>query len=64
MSDSRTSAGDLGCFGVCVMVAIAILGWIVDASIRAQAFNSATGKHVTTWDAMFIELRVDAPPKD
>lgn len=32
--------------------------WVVQSSMEASAFNRATGKSVTTWDAMWIELRV------
>lgn len=46
-----------------VSIAIAIGFWIFSASLEAQAYNRITGKNVSTWDAMFVELRVDAPPK-
>lgn len=32
-----------------------------DARGRARAFNRVTGKNVSTWDAMWLELRVVEP---
>jgi hypothetical protein len=29
-----------------------------DAYFEARAYERVTGKHVSTWDAMFIDLRV------
>jgi len=37
--------------------------WVFRSAMKANAFNHATGKHVTTWDAMWIELRVQEPSK-
>jgi len=42
---------------VLVLVASALL-WIGGSYMEARAFNRVTGKSVSTWDAMWIELRV------
>lgn len=34
------------------------LTWIFQSYFEAKAFNEVTGKNVTTWQAMWIELRV------
>lgn len=39
-------------------VGISIGAWVFKSSMEARAFNSATGKSVSTWSAMWIELRV------
>lgn len=44
--------GVLGIFGV----------WWFGAAMEARAYNRATGADVTTWDAMWVELRVQASP--
>lgn len=45
-----------------VLAAGACLGASVwAAKMEAEAFNRLTGSNVTTWDAMFVELRVDIP---
>lgn len=45
-----------------VIVALGI--WIGQSHFEAKAYNNITGSNVSTWDAMFIELRVqDTPPK-
>jgi hypothetical protein len=37
--------------------------WIVKSHFEAAAFNRATGKNVSTWDAMWVELRVEGEGK-
>jgi hypothetical protein len=32
--------------------------WVFKSSQEAAAYNRLTGKEVTTWDAMWVELRV------
>ncbi|AMV30887.1 hypothetical protein VN12_02145 [Pirellula sp. SH-Sr6A] len=32
--------------------------WMGSSAMEAKAFNRVTGKNVTMWDAMFIQLRV------
>ena len=43
---------------VVVFVGIALGVWVFASSMEASAFNRATGKTVSTWDAMWVELRV------
>ena len=49
------------------IVAVFILGaigmWVFQSKMEASAFNSVTGKSVTTWQAMWIELRVQEQSK-
>lgn len=40
------------------VILLACVVWIVSASFEASAYNRLTGGHATTWDAMFMELRV------
>ena len=35
--------------------------WSFQAKMEAAAFNRLTGANVSTWDAMWVELRVDVP---
>lgn len=39
-------------------------GWATLSYFEARAFNKQTGASVTTWDAMFIELRVESTPTE
>lgn len=32
--------------------------WVGLSALEASAFNRATGKSISTWDAMFVTLRV------
>jgi hypothetical protein len=57
---ARRGNSDLLTIAILVMVVMLIAGvtWVVGSSMEAAAFNRVTGKSVTTWDAMWIELRV------
>jgi hypothetical protein len=44
---------------VFTFIAITTGPWIVSSYFEAQAFNRLTGKNASTWDAMWVELRVD-----
>lgn len=48
-----------------VLVIPTVLGiWVIRSSMEASTYNRITGSDVTTWDAMWVELRVqDAPAK-
>jgi hypothetical protein len=35
-----------------------VFSWPVSSYFEAKAYKNLTGKEVTTWDAMFLELRV------
>ena len=53
-----------GVVAVIVAIAICTASWIVGAYLESQTYNRLTGAHTTTWDAMWVELRVmDAPTK-
>jgi hypothetical protein len=43
--------------------ATGVFVWVVNSTFEASAFNDITGSNVSTWDAMFIELRVQEPVK-
>ena len=46
-------------FAVAAIAVGAILGvWIGTSHYEAKAFERATGKQVSTWDAMWLDLRV------
>jgi hypothetical protein len=38
--------------------------FLISAHFEAAAFNRVTGKHVSTLDAVFLDLRVMAAPSD
>jgi len=38
--------------------------WAFQSSQEAAAFERVTGRHVSTWDAMWIELRVQEGPAE
>lgn len=46
-----------------VFVLLLVGGWVLKSSLEAEAYNHVTGKNVSTWDAMFLDLRVQSEPK-
>ena len=46
-----------------ILVAAALV-WIGMSAMEARAFNRATGRDVSTWDAMWIQLRVQGAAND
>lgn len=60
-NDLTTVVGG-GCITILIM-AFLFGPWTLKSYFEAQAFNRATGKNVSTWDAMWIELRVEGEGK-
>lgn len=48
---------------VTAVLLILIGAWVGMSAMEAAAFNRITGKHVSTWDAMWVELRVQEGPR-
>jgi hypothetical protein len=46
-----------------VALSLAIGTWVTQSYFEAQSYNHVTGQNVSTWDAMWIELRVQSEPK-
>lgn len=36
--------------------------WVIGSFFESRTFNRITGAHTTTWDAMWLELRVQEAP--
>lgn len=46
--------------GIVVLVILGIVGmWIGRSAMEARTFTKLTGMPVSTWDAMWVELRID-----
>ncbi len=48
---------------IILVLSILIGIWVFRSKMKSNAFNNVTGKNVSTWDAMWIELRVQEPSK-
>lgn len=46
---------------ITVCIALFLVVWVIASHFEARSFERVTGKSVSTWDAMFIELRVQEP---
>ena len=49
--------------GIIACFAIAIGCWVGKSYFEASSFNAATGKNVSTWQAMWIQLRIQEQSK-
>lgn len=61
MRDTEAVAYAAMSFAAAIIVSGAIA--VFAAYNEARAYNRITGAHVTTWDAIFVELRIDNPPQ-
>lgn len=46
-----------------IVIIAAVLIWVVKSSFEASAYARVTGKNVSTWDAMWLDLRVQESPR-
>ena len=49
---------------ILLIFAISTGWWILKSRMEATAFNRITNSEVSTWDAMWVQLRVDRPTSD
>jgi flagellar basal body-associated protein FliL len=47
-----------------VIAGTSIAVWVVSSHYEAESFQKLTGKQVSTWDAMWLELRVQEPTSE
>jgi hypothetical protein len=45
-----------------LLIFFSSISWVFKSHMEAKAYNHVTGQHVSTWDAMWVELRVQAGP--
>lgn len=64
-TEERATIRDLWICGL--LLAGFLLGspawWVLSSAMEASAYNRLTGAHATTWDAMWVSLRVQESPK-
>lgn len=56
--ETRVSAGVGVVIGAALLLAVGVCA-VGSAYFEAEAYNRATGQHVSTWDALWLELRVE-----
>jgi hypothetical protein len=62
------SSRGVGEIGVAILLALIVGGlalgiWIFASAMEARAYNRVTGANVSTWEAMWVELRVQGAPE-
>jgi flagellar basal body-associated protein FliL len=62
-SENKAIAVAVGILLLAVTIFTAI-PWVISSKFEADAFNRVTGKNVSTWDAMFVELRIQEQTKE
>ena len=60
MEDETKSAFRLATMLILTVFVISVGVVTIKAYFEAKAYNRITGAHVSTWDAIFLELRVQA----
>jgi len=64
---TRKPSREPGCifwvFSTAVVLSVFCGIWVFKSYQEAQAYNRLTGANVTTWDALWVELRVQEGPK-
>jgi len=60
-SDLLPIVGILGT--ILAIVTLPITIWVFSSYMEASSFNKITGKNVSTWEAMFVDLRVQSTPE-
>ena len=65
MNDEEKKGLKIGIMIIAIFSALIASGWVLQSYIEAKAFRDATGKNMTTWQAMFLDLRImgTAKPK-
>lgn len=48
--------------GIILVIAVPLV--VIRSYFEAEAYNRLTGASATTWDAIWVELRVSGTPKD
>lgn len=68
MKTKMSEVGDniLAVLIIAAVIAVVFLAlggqWVIRSYFEASAYRRVTGKHVSTWDAMFLDLRVISGP--
>ena len=59
----KSSSFELCVYLFLLFVSLAAMSgaWVFKSRMEAKSFNRLTGANVSTWDAMWVELRVDIP---
>ncbi len=63
MSRDVTASWAIIVIAVLVGITVGPAIWVVRSRFEAQAYNRVTGAHVSTWDAMWLDLRVMESPR-
>lgn len=64
MRKNRTDWGYVGIMSIIVSFIVLLIALVLfQPYMEARAYERVTGKHVSVWDAMFLDLRVQEPMK-
>ena len=53
------------CLTIVALLLIAVMSiviWTFQSKMEANAYNRITGSDVTTWEAMWVQLRIEGTP--
>ena len=64
MRKNRTDWGYVGIMSIIVSFIVLLIALVLfQPYMEVRAYERVTGKHVSVWDAMFLDLRVQEPMK-
>lgn len=43
-------------------ISLAPIAWVIKSHFESSTYNKLTGANTTTWEAMWVELRVQSSP--
>lgn len=55
----QTTALIMFCFIFCMLFVGSLVSWYMRSKMEAEVYSRVTGKPVTTWDAMWVEFRIN-----
>lgn len=63
MRYDETEKGPSDLVWIAIILVAGLLWWVGTSHFEARAYERITGKHVSTFDAMFVSLRVQSEAK-
>jgi hypothetical protein len=60
MTDTKSNSDGICMLAFAGIVILLVLGgYILKSYFEAKTFNELTGRNVSTWQALFVQLRID-----
>jgi len=47
-----------------ILIAMTLGVWVFKSHMESKIYNRMTGAHTTTWEALWIEFRINSSPRE